>query len=89
MLKPGVEPPMPFLTDQHGDLVLLTADHGNDPTWPGSDHTRECVPLLAVGGGLRTGAAGLRDGFADLGQTLARHFGLPPLRHGVALPLSS
>ncbi|HQW58634.1 MAG TPA: phosphopentomutase [Thermomonas sp.] len=74
---------------QAGDLVLLTADHGNDPTWPGSDHTRECVPLLAVGGGLRTGAAGLRDGFADLGQTLARHFGLPPLRHGVALPLSS
>lgn len=73
---------------QADDLVMLTADHGNDPTWPGSDHTRECVPLLAVGGGLRAGDAGLRDGFADLGQTLARHFGLPPLRHGVALPLA-
>ncbi|HWT09590.1 MAG TPA: phosphopentomutase [Roseomonas sp.] len=71
------------------DLVMLTADHGNDPTWPGSDHTRECVPLLCVGGGLRTGDGGIRDGFADLGQTLARHFGLPPLRHGVALALAA
>ena len=71
-----------------GDLLLLTADHGNDPTWPGSDHTRECVPLLAVGGGLRPGNAGLRPAFADAGQTLARHFGLPALAHGTALPLA-
>ncbi|TXI43538.1 MAG: phosphopentomutase [Lysobacter sp.] len=72
-----------------GDLLLFTADHGNDPTWPGSDHTRECVPLLAVGGGLAPGDAGVRESFADLGQTLARHFDIPPLRHGTALPVSS
>jgi phosphopentomutase len=68
-----------------GDLMLFTADHGNDPTWPGSDHTRECVPLLALGEALRPGNAGLRDGFADLGQTLAQHFGIAPLVHGRAL----
>ncbi|MBL0030263.1 MAG: phosphopentomutase [Rhodanobacteraceae bacterium] len=72
-------------TCRDGDLALFTADHGNDPTWPGSDHTRECVPLLASGGRLRPGDAGLREGFADLGQTLARHFGLAPLAHGRAL----
>lgn len=75
-------------TRRAGDLVMFSADHGNDPTWPGSDHTRECVPLLAIGGGLRPGAAGLRDGFGDLGQTLARHFGLAALAHGEALPLN-
>lgn len=69
------------------DLLMLSADHGNDPTWPGSDHTREFVPLLARGGGLRPGIIGVREGFADLGQTLARHFELEPLAHGVALPL--
>ncbi|MBK8285674.1 MAG: phosphopentomutase [Ahniella sp.] len=71
---------------QDGDLLMLTADHGNDPSWTGSDHTRECVPLLAIGAGLRTGFAGIRESFADLGQTLARHFGLPALAHGQALP---
>lgn len=72
-------------TCRDGDLAMFTADHGNDPTWPGSDHTRECVPLLASGGRVRPGNAGLRDGFADLGQTLAQHFGLAPLAHGRAL----
>jgi phosphopentomutase len=70
------------------DLIMFTADHGNDPTWAGSDHTRECVPLIAIGGGLRPGDAGMRHGFADVGQTLARHFGLSPLPHGIALPLA-
>ena len=65
--------------------MLFTADHGNDPTWPGSDHTRECVPLLALGDALRPGSAGVREGFADLGQTLAQHVGLVPLAHGRAL----
>ncbi|WP_374603029.1 phosphopentomutase [Arenimonas sp.] len=64
------------------DLLLLTADHGNDPTWPGSDHTREHIPLLAWGPGLRGANAGVRSSFADIGQTLARWFGLPPLGHG-------
>lgn len=69
-----------------GDLVLFTADHGNDPSWAGTDHTRECVPMLAVGGQLRPGFAGIRESFADLGQTLARHFDIPPLAFGQALP---
>ena len=65
-----------------GDLLVLTADHGNDPTWPGSDHTREHIPILAFGPGLAPGPIGGRDSFADIGQSLARHFGLPPLPHG-------
>jgi phosphopentomutase len=78
---------LPELLAERGldDLMLFTADHGNDPTWPGSDHTRECVPLLAVGLELRPGKAGMREGFADLGQTIAQHFGLAPLAHGRAL----
>lgn len=66
------------------DLLLLTADHGNDPTWPGSDHTREHIPLLAWGPRLRGGDAGVRESFADIGQSLAGWFGLPPLAHGHA-----
>lgn len=66
------------------DLLVLCADHGNDPTWPGSDHTREHIPVLLRGGGLRPGNHGLRTSFADIGQTLARHFGLPPLACGTA-----
>ena len=78
---------LPELLAERGldDLMLFSADHGNDPTWPGSDHTRECVPLLALGIDLWPGSAGLRDSFADLGQTLAQHFGLAPLVHGRAL----
>lgn len=68
-----------------GDLLALTADHGCDPTWPGSDHTRECVPLLFGGPACPTGKAlGLRSSFADLGQTLAAHLGLAALAHGQA-----
>jgi phosphopentomutase len=66
-----------------GDLLALTADHGCDPTWPGSDHTREYVPLLFGGPAGPTGHAfGVRSSFADLGQTLAAHLGLAPLPHG-------
>ncbi len=56
-----------------GDLVLFTADHGNDPTWPGTDHTRERVPVLAHGLGAR--ALGL-VGFADIGASVSAHLGL-------------
>ncbi|MBS1262441.1 MAG: Phosphopentomutase [Calditrichaeota bacterium] len=60
-----------------GDLMILTADHGNDPTFPGTDHTRELVPLLAWhGGGIRGRDLGLRHGFADVAATVAAHFGL-------------
>ncbi len=65
-----------------GDLAIITADHGCDPTWPGSDHTRENVPVLAFGPGVRPVALGVRESFADIGQTLAGHLGLAPLEHG-------
>ena len=67
---------------RQGDLLVLSADHGCDPTWPGSDHTRECVPALAFGPGLVPRALGQRDSFADIGQTMATHLGLPPLAAG-------
>ena len=65
-----------------GDAVFITADHGNDPTTPGTDHTRERVPLLAFGPNVRPGPLGERASFCDLGQTVADGFGLPPLVHG-------
>lgn len=65
-----------------GDICVLTADHGCDPTWPGSDHTREHVPVIAVGPDVVPGPVGLRNSFADIGQSLAKHLGLPPLKHG-------
>ena len=60
-----------------GDLAVITADHGNDPTWAGTDHTREQVPVLAFGPGIAPRAIGRRDTFADIGATLAGHLGLP------------
>ena len=65
-----------------GDLVLATADHGCDPTRPGSDHTREHVPVLFFGPGVPAGPVGKRRSFADMGQTIALHLGLGPLAHG-------
>jgi len=59
------------------DLAVITADHGNDPTWTGTDHTREQVPVLAFGPGVAPRAIGRRDTFADIGATLASHLGLP------------
>ena len=59
------------------DLLILTADHGNDPTAPGSDHTREYAPLLVYGRSARPGVnLGTRGSLADIGQTIAEHFGL-------------
>lgn len=72
-----------FLDAMQGDdLVILTADHGCDPTWPGSDHTREFVPFVAYGPSFMTGSGGCRDSFADIGQTVATHLGVGPLSHG-------
>ncbi|HVR63479.1 MAG TPA: phosphopentomutase [Polyangia bacterium] len=65
-----------------GDTAFITADHGNDPTTPGTDHTRERVPLLAFGPGVRAGDLGARRSFCDLGQTIADGLGLPPLPRG-------
>jgi phosphopentomutase len=69
---------------QSGDLAIIAADHGCDPSWPGSDHTREHIPVLAFGPEIKTGSIGRRDSFADIGQTIASHFGLPKLKHGIS-----
>ena len=59
------------------DLLVLTADHGNDPTFPGTDHTREYVPLLAYAPRVSPGAdLGVRESFCDLGATVAEYFGI-------------
>jgi phosphopentomutase len=65
------------------DLVIITADHGNDPTWPGTDHTREEVPLLVLHGG-NPAPLGTRNSFADVAATLSRFFRLPPWPFGAA-----
>lgn len=64
------------------DLLVLTADHGNDPTWKGTDHTREQVPILVFSPALSQGTVGLRSTFADIGESVAHWLGLAPGRHG-------
>jgi len=58
------------------DLMMITADHGNDPTFPGSDHTREYAPLLVYGKSARSVNLGTRQSLSDIGQTIADNFGL-------------
>ncbi|HJP98196.1 MAG TPA: phosphopentomutase [Rhodanobacteraceae bacterium] len=65
------------------DLVVITGDHGCDPTWPGSDHTRECVPVLAFGPHVSQARLGRRSSFCDIGASVARRLGLEGQR-GVA-----
>ena len=67
---------------KEGDLLVITADHGCDPTWKGSDHTREHIPVIAYGAGLDAGSIGKRRTFADIGQSLAVHFDLSPMDYG-------
>ena len=66
------------------DFCVLTADHGNDPTWRGSDHTREHVPILAFGGGVAPGPIGARASLADIGATVAEWLGLPAPARGAS-----
>ncbi len=67
------------------DLLVVTADHGNDPSTPGTDHSREYVPVLLAGARVKAGTnIGSRSTFADLGQTLAENFGVGPLAHGTS-----
>ena len=66
------------------DVLVLCADHGCDPTWPGSDHTREHIPVLVYGAGVKPGSLGRRESFADIGQSLATHFGLEPMEYGTS-----
>jgi phosphopentomutase len=74
---------VPRLADS--DLLVITADHGNDPTTPTTDHSREYVPLLVTGAHVRPGVdLGVRATFADLGQTLASVFGVGPMAFGTS-----
>ncbi len=64
------------------DIVFITADHGCDPTYKGTDHTRENVPVIMFGPRVQPAFIGERESYADLGQTAAEHLGLPPLQTG-------
>ncbi|MEO5800195.1 MAG: phosphopentomutase [Gemmatimonadales bacterium] len=66
------------------DLIIFTADHGNDPTTPSTDHAREQVPILIAGPRVRPVSIGVRQTFADVGQTIAEFLGLPPLAAGTS-----
>ncbi len=69
---------------QDGDVLILTADHGCDPTWTGTDHTREHIPVLAAGKPIKAGSLGKRETFADIGQSLASYFDLEPMDYGTS-----
>jgi len=69
---------------QPDDILILSADHGCDPTWTGTDHTREYIPVLCLGPKVPAGAIGARTTFADIGQTVARHLGLSPMDYGTS-----
>jgi phosphopentomutase len=69
------------------DIALITADHGCDPTFPGSDHTREHVPILFFGNKVKSQSIGARNSFADMGQTIAKHLKINKLKHGEAIRL--
>jgi phosphopentomutase len=75
---------LPELTGAMGsdDLLIICADHGCDPTWEGSDHTREHIPVLAYGARVAPGSLGKRESFADIGQSLASFFDLSPMDYG-------
>lgn len=73
-----------FALLQPGDIALFTADHGCDPTFAGTDHTREFVPVLACGPDLTPGPIGRRESFADIAQTLAQHLALPIMPAGTS-----
>jgi phosphopentomutase len=70
---------------QNDELLIITADHGNDPTWSGTDHTREQVPLLMYSPGLQESVnVGTRHTYADLGATIMDNFGLTGLEFGTS-----
>ena len=75
-----------LLTEIHDDeLLVITSDHGNDPTWHGTDHTRERVPLLVYSPALKASVdLGIRQTYADLGMTIMDNFGLTGLEFGTS-----
>jgi len=66
------------------DLLLLTADHGNDPTFRGTDHTANSCPCWPIAPGRPGRSLGIRQGFYDVAQSLAAFFHLPPLPRGLS-----
>lgn len=75
----------PFMEKmREDDILILTADHGCDPTWPGSDHTREYIPVIWYGKRLKALDLGERDTFADIGQSIADVFELPAMEYGTS-----
>ena len=70
---------------KEGDILILTADHGCDPSWKGTEHTREHIPILIYGPKVKPGSLGYRDTFADIGQTIAKYFGLSSMDYGKSL----
>jgi phosphopentomutase len=81
------ELPNVFAQLREGDVLILTADHGNDPTWKGTEHTREQIPIMIHGAG--AGSVGQRSSFADIGQSIAQLLKLAPLQAGSAFDLLS
>ncbi|MGN0914354.1 MAG: phosphopentomutase, partial [Alphaproteobacteria bacterium] len=73
---------LPILREN--DLVFITADHGCDPSYKGTDHTREQVPALMFGHKVKAENIGARQTYADLGQTVAAHLGIAPLDYGTS-----
>jgi phosphopentomutase len=63
-------------------VLIISADHGNDPTFRGTDHTREYVPLLVYRAGKTGKSLGIRQGFYDIAQSIADYFGIPPITKG-------
>jgi phosphopentomutase len=78
------ELPRVFSQLQDDDRLILTADHGNDPTWVGTEHTREQIPIMICGKSLSPGSVGHRKTFSDIGQSIAQFLGLPKLSAGAA-----
>jgi phosphopentomutase len=76
--------PRVFEQLQHDDLLILTADHGNDPTWRGTEHTREQIPIMMYGKKLEPGTVGHRKTFSDIGQSIAQFLDLAKLAAGTA-----
>ncbi|MDP3670221.1 MAG: phosphopentomutase [Telluria sp.] len=70
---------------REGDLAVVTADHGCDPSWPGSDHTREHIPMIFFGPGVQARPLPISETFSDIGATLAKHLGVKPLSNGTVL----
>jgi phosphopentomutase len=76
--------PRVFARMKDDDLLILTADHGNDPTWKGTDHTREQIPVLTFSKNATPGSIGHRKTFSDIGQSIASHLGLRALQAGTS-----